>query len=111
MDNGILTKSGGWDRSSGEISPGIATEIKQAFDNVDHNIKNARGRGWSEVYKVTSYHVKPNPEALGLFVDNMMAFCPDHSPCWTAIGADRLGRDDMRIEIDVAAHSPKQSEL
>jgi len=107
VDIGILTYLGGWDRDSGVISSDLATEIKQAFDNVDHNIKNAGGKGWSEVYKVTSYHVKLSSDTLGLFVDNMRAFCPDHAPCWTAIGVDRLGRDDMRIEIDVAAHSPK----
>lgn len=32
---------------------------------------------------------------------------PDHSPIWTCVGVQRLGEDDMRVEIEVVAHDPK----
>lgn len=99
--------TGGWDRSTNKMSRDLATQMNQAFENVDHNLKNAGGKGWSEVYKVVSYHVPINDEAVELFVENMKKYCPDHQPCWTCVGVQRLGQDDMRIEIDVTAHCAK----
>lgn len=32
---------------------------------------------------------------------------PDHKPIWTTVGVQRLGEDDMRVEIEVVAYDPK----
>lgn len=37
---------------------------------------------------------------------NFKKWMPDHQPIWTAVGVTRLGMDDMRVEIEVAAHVP-----
>ncbi|GFG20349.1 nitrogen assimilation transcription factor nit-4 [Aspergillus udagawae] len=55
---------GGWDPSTGTIPREINAQIDQAFANVDMNLRNAGGEGWSQVYRVNSYHVPINDEAL-----------------------------------------------
>ena len=42
----------------------INAQIDQAFVNVDTCLKDAGGKGWSQVYRVNSYHVPINDEAL-----------------------------------------------
>ena len=98
---------GGWDPDTFAIPQDLPTQISQAFKNVELDLKNAGAKGWSEVYKIVSYHVPLNNEAVELFVENMRKYCPDHQPCWTAVGVQQLGGDDMRVEIDVKAYSPK----
>lgn len=98
---------GGWDPDTFVIPRDLPTQVSQAFKNVELNLKNAGAKGWSEVYKIVSYHAPLNNEAIELFVENMRKYCPDHQPCWTAVGVQQLGGDDMRVEIDVKAHSPK----
>ncbi|KAF7588925.1 hypothetical protein BBP40_005003 [Aspergillus hancockii] len=55
---------GGWDPNTGEFYKEINAQIDQAFANVDLNLKNAGGKGWSQVFRVNSYHVPINNEAL-----------------------------------------------
>jgi enamine deaminase RidA (YjgF/YER057c/UK114 family) len=57
-----------------------------------------------KVYRVTSYHIPLNNEALDAMVRNFKKYMPDHEPLWTCVGVPRLGLDDMRIEIEVWAH-------
>ncbi|KAK6819258.1 hypothetical protein P875_00042794 [Aspergillus parasiticus SU-1] len=98
---------GGWDPNTGEFYKEINAQIDQAFANVDLALKTAGGKGWSQVYRVNSYHVPINNEALEAMVRNFRKWMPDHEPLWTCVGVTRLGEDDMRVEIEVVAHDPK----
>ncbi|GAB1200342.1 Endoribonuclease L-PSP/chorismate mutase-like protein [Aspergillus pseudonomiae] len=98
---------GGWDPNTGEFYKEINAQIDQAFANVDLALRTAGGKGWTQVYRVNSYHVPINNEALEAMVRNFRKWMPDHEPLWTCVGVTRLGEDDMRVEIEVVAHDPK----
>ncbi|KAH8667694.1 Endoribonuclease L-PSP/chorismate mutase-like protein [Ilyonectria robusta] len=102
---------GGWHPITGEFEKEINAQIDLAFANVERNLKDAGGKGWSQVYSVKSYHVPINNEALAAMVRNFRAYMPDHQPIWTCIGVPRLGEDDMRVEIDVVAHDPEGAKV
>lgn len=38
---------------------------------------------------------------------NFDKWMPNHKALWTCIGVQRLGEDDMRVEIEVQAHDAK----
>ncbi|RJE21680.1 L-PSP endoribonuclease family protein [Aspergillus sclerotialis] len=97
---------GGWDPKTGEIYREINAQIDQAFANVELTLKNAGGKGWEQVFRVNSYHVPINNEALEAMVRNFKKYMPNHNPLWTCVGVTRLGEDDMRVEIEVVAHDP-----
>ncbi|KAL4966452.1 RidA family protein [Aspergillus stella-maris] len=97
---------GGWNRETGEFHREINAQIDQAFENVEANLKHAGGQGWNQVFRVNSYHVPINNEALDAMVRNFKKYMPDHNPIWTCVGVTRLGEDDMRVEIEVVAHVP-----
>ncbi|VUC31665.1 unnamed protein product [Clonostachys rosea] len=98
---------GGWDPITGEFEKEINAQIDLAFANVERNLKDAGGKGWSQVFRVNSYHVPINNEALAAMVRNFKKYMPDHQPIWTCVGVTRLGEDDMRVEIEVTAHDPE----
>ncbi|KAL9111350.1 MAG: hypothetical protein Q9227_004227 [Pyrenula ochraceoflavens] len=100
---------GGWDPNSGVIERETNAQIDLAFANVERCLKDAGGKGWSQVYRVNSYHIPLNDEALEAMVRNFKKYMPDHQPVWTTIGVTRLGEDDMRVEIEVSAHDPEGS--
>ncbi|KAF4256450.1 hypothetical protein LV164_007347 [Aspergillus fumigatus] len=102
----LMGYEGGWNPSTGTIPRDINAQIDQAFANVDLNLRNAGGAGWSQVYRVNSYHVPINDEALEAMVRNFRKWVPGHEPIWTCVGVTRLGEDDMRVEIEVVAHVP-----
>ncbi|RAL11868.1 RidA family protein [Aspergillus homomorphus CBS 101889] len=95
---------GGWDPQTGAFNREINAQIDQAFRNVELALKTAGGKGWEQVYRVNSYHVPINNEALEAMVRNFRVWMPDHEPLWTCVGVTRLGEDDMRVEIEVVAH-------
>ncbi|KAJ6021416.1 hypothetical protein N7540_006920 [Penicillium herquei] len=97
---------GGWDPKTGVFHREINAQIDQAFANVDLNLKDAGGKGWEQVFRVNSYHVPMNNEALDAMVRNFKRWMPNHQPIWTCVGVTRLGEDDMRVEIEVVAHDP-----
>ncbi|KAE8410701.1 L-PSP endoribonuclease family protein [Aspergillus pseudocaelatus] len=99
---------GGWDPTTGVIHREINAQIDQAFANVDMNLKHAGGKGWEQVFRVNSYHVPLNDEALEAMVCNFKKYVPNHEPVWTVVGVSRLGEDDMRVEIEVVAHDPQK---
>lgn len=78
---------------------------------MDLNLKNAGGKGWSQVYKVRSYHIPLNQEAMAAMVRNFRKWMPNHHALWTCVQVGRLGEDDMRVEIEVEAHDPEGAEL
>ncbi|KAH6655362.1 putative L-PSP endoribonuclease family protein [Truncatella angustata] len=100
---------GGWvaENGIGSIYKEINAQIDQAFVNVELALKTAGGKGWSQVFRVNSYHVPLNNEALEAMVRNFKKWMPDHQPIWTTVGVPRLGEDDMRVEIEVVAHDPE----
>ncbi|KAL0253002.1 hypothetical protein SLS55_010673 [Diplodia seriata] len=97
----------GWDPKTGVFEKEINAQIDLAFANVELCLKDAGGKGWSQVYRINSYHVPINDEALAAMVRNMKKYMPDHQPLWTCVGVTRLGEDDMRVEIEVVAHDPE----
>ncbi|KAF6812508.1 l-psp endoribonuclease family [Colletotrichum musicola] len=97
---------GGW-HEDGVFEKEINAQIDLAFANVEKNLKDAGGKGWSQVFRVNSYHVPINDEALTAMVRNFKKYMPDHKPIWTCVGVTRLGEDDMRVEIEVVAHDPE----
>ncbi|KAL1604795.1 hypothetical protein SLS60_004335 [Paraconiothyrium brasiliense] len=98
---------GGWDPQSEVFPTEINAQIDLAFENVERNLNDAGGEGWSQVFRVNSYHVPINNEALTAMVRNFRKWMPDHEPIWTCVGVTRLGEDDMRVEIEVVAHDQK----
>ncbi|KAK9900845.1 putative L-PSP endoribonuclease family protein [Cystobasidium minutum MCA 4210] len=98
---------GGWDPQTGKIDTEINAQIDQAFKNVEIALKDAGGKGWDQVYRVVSYHIPLNDEALHAMVRNMKQWMPNHQPVWTCVGVTRLGLDDMRVEVEAFAHDPK----
>ena len=98
--------AGGWDRMTSKISRHLEVEVNQAFENVDVAVRDAGGKGWEDVYKVRSYHIGPlNDRLTKMMVNNIKAWCPNHQPLWTYLGVQALGLPDMRIEIEVVAHT------
>ncbi|KAL9629340.1 MAG: hypothetical protein Q9164_006923 [Protoblastenia rupestris] len=95
---------GGWDRITEEIPHEIGKQIDQAFANVEHTVQKAGGKGWEQVYNVRAYCVPLNNEALDHILRNFRKYCPNHQPLYTVVGVQRLGFDDMRVEIEVKAH-------
>ncbi|KAI0770878.1 hypothetical protein BD413DRAFT_613416 [Trametes elegans] len=87
--------SSGWDPETNVIHREINAQIDEAFRNIDHALKAANGKGWEQAFRVNSYHVPINNEAL------------EATPIWTCVGVTRLDEDDMRVEIEVQAYDPK----
>ena len=98
---------GGWDPMTRLIPADIDAQIDQAFQNVELALKTAGGKGWSQVFRVNSYHIPMDNEALGAMVRNFKKWMPDHQPIWTCVGVVKLGEDAMRVEIEVSAHDPQ----
>jgi enamine deaminase RidA (YjgF/YER057c/UK114 family) len=99
--------AGGWHPETGVFNTEINAQIDQAFENVNRNLKDAGGKGWPQVFRVNSYHVPINDEALAAMVRNFKKWMPGHSPIWTCVGVPRLGEDNMRVEIEVVAFDPE----
>jgi enamine deaminase RidA (YjgF/YER057c/UK114 family) len=88
----------------------VVIQIEKAFDNVEAALKAAGSRGWEDVFFLRSHHLPLNNEALETMVRCLKKYCPNHQPTWTALGVPRLALDDMRVEIEVRAHVPKDRE-
>lgn len=100
---GHTDNPGGWNPQTGAIPSEINAQIDQAFANVDLALKDAGGTGWNQVFRVNSYHIPLNNEALAAMVRNFKRWMPNHKPIWTCVGVARLGEDDMRVEVEVVA--------
>lgn len=98
---------GGWDPQTGEIPKDISAQIDQAFANVELNLKDAGGKGWEQVYRINSYHVPVNDEALEAMARSLRKNMPNHQPIWTCVGVTELAEEAMKVEIEVVAHDPE----
>ncbi|KAF4334849.1 L-PSP endoribonuclease family [Fusarium beomiforme] len=101
---------GGWDRETEKVDPNVVVQIEKAFENVECALKAAGSRGWEDVFFLRSHHLPCNNEAIETMVRCLKKYCPNHQPTWTALGVPRLALDDMRVEIEVRAHVPKDRE-
>jgi enamine deaminase RidA (YjgF/YER057c/UK114 family) len=103
------TRPGGWDPNTGVIPTNLTEEINQCFANIDLNLTHAGGKGWSQVFKITTYHVGINEETMAAMSVNVRKWMPDHAPLWTLLGVERLALPEMHVEIEVTAHDPEGS--
>ncbi|WVF68533.1 hypothetical protein IAT40_003301 [Kwoniella sp. CBS 6097] len=104
-----LSGQGGWKMDSGrpEFVFPIEKQIEQAFVNVEAALKAAGGKGWPQVFKVTTYFtVDITTELNAIVARNFAKWMPDHKPLWTQLGVRQLGEKDMHVEIKVQAYAP-----
>ncbi|KAL1874423.1 hypothetical protein VTK73DRAFT_300 [Phialemonium thermophilum] len=104
-----LAGQGGWDQKTLEVHNDVNAQIDQAFANIDYNLKYAGGKGWSQVYKIRSYHIPLNTEAKDAMVRNFRKWMPETKAAWTCVQVGRLGEDNMKVEIEVEAYDPEGS--
>ena len=100
------TPLGGWDTVTGDLPAGTpaTAQIEQAFKNIDVALRDAGGKGWSQVFRVVSYHIPIDDEALGKMRSEFDKWMPGHRPIWTAVEVPKLGLDSMKVEIEVTAN-------
>ncbi|KAL5339963.1 putative L-PSP endoribonuclease family protein [Aspergillus crustosus] len=91
---------GGWNPTIGTFPPSVPHQIAQAFSNIDLSLRTAGGKGWEQVYKVTSYHVGFDEEAHEAMVRGFEEWMPGHRPIWPELGVAKLG-------AEVVAHVPE----
>lgn len=85
------------------ITEHLEREIDQAFQNVDFVLKDAGGKGWSQVYRVVTYSTDIDSQHE-FIVKNLKKWMPQHGPAWTEVGVKQLGLPSMHFEIEVEAH-------
>ena len=78
------------------------------FHTVDSLLRHGGSRGFSDVYKIISYHVgmdDPDRNAMHMQAmrENMEKWCPDHQPLWTMLGVAGLAGGKYDVEIEVIA--------
>ncbi|KAF2017004.1 L-PSP endoribonuclease family protein [Aaosphaeria arxii CBS 175.79] len=100
---------GGYLESTGKCATDLVEQIDLAFANVDKCLKDAGGQGWSQVYRINSYHIQLNETAQDAMVRNFKKWMgpSDSHPTWTCVQIGRLGQDDMLVEIEVSAFDPE----
>lgn len=101
----LFSLPGGWNPETGTDYPSdLSGEIDQAFRNVDLAVRTAGGKGgWSQVFRLTSYHVVLDDDVFQAMVRNLKQWVPDHRPIWTCVAVPKLSYPEMRVEIEVVA--------
>jgi enamine deaminase RidA (YjgF/YER057c/UK114 family) len=99
--------TGGYLDEHGTQPRAVPEQIDQAFVNVDIALKDAGGAGWSQVYRINSFHVSLDEEAQEAMVRNFKKWMPDNHPTWTCVQISRLGGERMWVEIEVSAYDPE----
>lgn len=77
--------------------------MDQAFDNVEHAIRQAGGKGWDQVYKTRFYVTVPIDEIAEPIIRNLKERCKNHGPLMTVVQVVSLYKT-MKIEIEAEAH-------
>ncbi|PSN65722.1 putative translation initiation inhibitor [Corynespora cassiicola Philippines] len=110
IDNRVeISGQGGWDRTTHAIHPDLAAEVDQAFSNVQHALEHAGSKGWPQVYSVRVYTCAGTTGSTILdvgaeVVRNLRKWCTEHEPLLTVVHVAGLYDENMRIEMEVAAH-------
>ncbi|KAI9929395.1 hypothetical protein MW887_000864 [Aspergillus wentii] len=98
---------GGYLDEKGTQPKTVVEQIDQTFVNVENALTDAGGKGWSQVYRVNSFHVQLDEEAQEAMVRNFKKWMPDNHPTWTCVQIGRLGGPNMWVEIEVSAYDPE----
>ncbi|KAK4234273.1 Endoribonuclease L-PSP/chorismate mutase-like protein [Achaetomium macrosporum] len=102
---------GGWDPETGAIPSSLASEIEQAFTNVDACLRSAGGKGWIQVYRVNLYTTELSEELFTAWAAAMKKWAGEHhKPILTAVAVAGLALPGMRVEIEVVAYAPESAE-
>ncbi|KAL4788966.1 Endoribonuclease L-PSP/chorismate mutase-like protein [Aspergillus venezuelensis] len=103
-----IAGQGGWNPGTHKVPIDVSQEISQAFSNVDLALRTAGGKGWSQVYRIRIYTtLEMDPETMGIIVQNLQKWAPDHKPVLTGVGVNALALEGMRIEIEAFAHDAR----
>ncbi|KAF5676181.1 l-psp endoribonuclease family [Fusarium heterosporum] len=104
-----ISGQGGWtfENETLNFAESQLEQIDQTFINVDKTLKTAGGKGWVQVYKVTSLHTEITPEVGQRMAENYKKWMPDHKVIWTQYGVKQLGAPEMKVEIEVVAYDPE----
>ncbi|CAH0051430.1 unnamed protein product [Clonostachys solani] len=106
-----VSGQGGWDTETGEVSKDVKTQIDQIFKNIDLALKDAGGKGWSQVYRITAYYIPDTQhEDLMHMCNNIKKWIPGKEPLLTCVGVAKLTMEGMFMEIEVAAHDEEGGE-
>lgn len=85
------------------IPTDLKEEVEQAFANIDQYVREAGGKGMSQVYKLTFYATSLDAETMGAADEALKNWFPDHKPVLTGIGVSKLALEGMRVEIEAWA--------
>ncbi|KAF2171663.1 hypothetical protein M409DRAFT_35761 [Zasmidium cellare ATCC 36951] len=99
-----ISGQGGWDRTTVAIPSDITAEVEQAFDNVDHTLKDAGGKGMEQVYKLVVYCTLMDDAVEGALKAGLRKWFPKHQPILTGVGVAKLAFEGMHVEIEASAH-------
>lgn len=97
-----LTSTGGWNRTAEGYPEDLSGEVDQAFDNVEHAIQHAGGKGWDQVYKTRIYITIPMDDIAEPIVRNLKERRKKHGPLMTVVQVASL-YNTMKIEIEAEA--------
>ncbi|EEY23533.1 endoribonuclease L-PSP [Verticillium alfalfae VaMs.102] len=97
----------GWDHITGEVPDEFNSQLENAFKNVDVNLRDAGGQGWSQVFKVRLYVLEFSPEKIAAYVDLTRKWMPNHSPILTGLEVAGLSNPNFKVELEVEAHDPE----
>lgn len=86
------------------IAENINDQTDQAFANVEIALKDAGGKGWSQVISIRTLHVGLDSEHGAAVTRNLRKYSPDRPPIWTQYGVVALGHPAMKFEIEVEAY-------
>lgn len=88
----------------GTISGDLATQLRDAFENVASTLA-AAGASWRDVVEMTSYHVGLQDQ-FERFVEVRDAYVAEPYPAWTAVGVSELAGGAV-VEIKAVAVAPR----
>ncbi|KZM22045.1 uncharacterized protein EKO05_0007882 [Ascochyta rabiei] len=104
IDNRIeISGQGGWDRATEEYPEQLSEEVDQAFNNVEHALQQAGGKGLEQVYKLRIYITVPLDEIAEPIIRTMKERFTAHGPLLTVVQVVALYKL-MKIEIEAEAH-------
>ncbi|RAQ99392.1 YjgF-like protein [Stemphylium lycopersici] len=97
-----VSGQGGWNRTAEGYPEDLSGEVDQAFDNVEHAIQHAGGKGWDQVYKTRIYITIPMDDIAEPIVRNLKERRKKHGPLMTVVQVASL-YNTMKIEIEAEA--------